>query len=198
VVFENSETGEETVKQGPGAGSGKITDGQRQGASLAYATIAGNERMNELARRGVYKPSSPIESLIKPDANGLIRITARTPQDRQYIQAATEFLAPILRKDTGAAVTYQEFMFYKDMLIPAFEDDPQLLWQKAQARDTQIRRIYGASRQAFDDEYGKPGKWQVLTDPRAKPKSATPATQAQPAKVKTRSGATVTVMPIGD
>lgn len=169
VVFRNPETGEETVKQGPGGGSGKITDGARQGASLAYAAFAGNERMNELARRGVYKPTSPIESLIKPDSNGFIRLTARNPQDRAFIQAATEYLAPILRKDTGAAVTYQEFMFYKDILIPAFEDNPELLWQKAQARDAQLRRIYGSSRRAYDEEYGAPGKWSILTDPQGKP-----------------------------
>jgi hypothetical protein len=167
-------------------GADKITDGARQGASLTFATIAGNERMNDLARRGVYKPTSPIESIIKPDANGFIRIVARNPTDRQFVQAATEFLAPILRKDTGAAVTYQEFMFYKDMLIPAFEDDKRLLWQKAQARDAQIRRIYGASRRAYDQEYGAPGKWSVLTDPSAKPgakAAAQAASSAPPAAV---------------
>lgn len=147
----------------------KITDTQRQGASLAYAAFAGNDRMNDLAKEGVYKPSSPVESLIAPDAKGLIRIVARNPQDRRFIQAATEFLAPVLRKDTGAAVTYQEFMFYKDMLIPAFEDDPKLLWQKAQGRDNTLRRLYGSSRAAFDAEYGAPGARPVLTDPRAKP-----------------------------
>lgn len=147
------------------------TEGQINGASLAYAAFGGNERLNELAKQGIFKPSSAVESLIQPDSNGLVKIVARNPQDRRFIQAALEFIAPVLRKDTGAAVTYNEFMFYKDMLIPAFEDDPALLWQKAQARDRTLRRIYGSSRRAYDQEYGAPGKWQVLTDPRAKPQS---------------------------
>lgn len=146
------------------------TEGQINSASLAFAAFGGNERMNDLARQGIFKPETVTAQLFRED-NGVMRIVARTEQDRLFIQAAKEFLAPILRKDTGAAVTDTELAYYMDTYIPRFEDSPQILWQKARARDTALRRIYGSARRAYDQEYGAPGRWQVLTDPRGKPQS---------------------------
>ena len=146
------------------------TEGQINGASLAYAAFGGNERMNQLAKQGLFKPETATAQLFRDD-NGVMRLVARTEKDRLFIQAAKEFLAPILRKDSGAAVTATELAYYMDTYIPRFEDSPAVLWQKAQARDTALRRVYGASRRAYDQEYGAPGKWQVLTDPRGKPQS---------------------------
>ncbi len=161
------------------------TEGQVNAASLAYAAFGGNDRMNDLAKRGIFKPVSPTESLFKFDREGVARVIARTDQDRQFVQAAKEFLAPILRRDTGAAVTDTELVYYMDTYIPRFEDSPQVLWQKAKARDTALRRIYGAGRKAFDQEYGAPGKWQVLTDPRAKPAPKKGDGAKAPVRVKT-------------
>lgn len=146
------------------------TEGQINTASLTYAAFQGNERLNDLARRGLYKPISPTESLFKME-KGVPRVVLRNDQDRAFVQAAKEFLAPILRKDTGAAVTDQELATYMDIYIPRFEDGPGVMWQKAQARDAALRRLYGAGRRAYDSEYGAPGRWQVLTDPRGKPKA---------------------------
>ncbi|MET3526181.1 lytic transglycosylase domain-containing protein [Phenylobacterium koreense] len=158
------------------------TEGQINNASLTYAAFGGNDRMNDLARRGIYKPQSPLEDLVKPGENGMVVFVGRSDQDRQFLQASLEFLAPILRKDTGAAVTYQELITYGNMYIPSFRDSPQVLWQKAKARDTALRRLYGAGRRAYDQEYGAPDKWQVLTDPRANPnraKSGPPASAVE-------------------
>lgn len=145
----------------------KITDGQRQSASLTYAALGGNDRLNELARKRIYKPSP---NLLISEANGVTRLVMSNENDRLFVQAAKEFLAPILRKDTGAAVTDNEFVFYQDTYIPRPEDSPAVLWNKARARDTALRRLYGSASNAFDTEYGKPPKWQVLTDPRGAPK----------------------------
>lgn len=148
------------------------TEGQVNAASLAYAAFGGNDRMNELAKERIYKPQTATESLFQnTDQPGVLRLVARTETDRRFFQAAKEFLAPILRKDTGAAVTDTELAYYMDTYIPRFEDSPKVLWQKAQARDRALRRIYGAGRKAYDQEYGAPGKWQVLTDPRARPQA---------------------------
>jgi len=144
------------------------TDGERNGAMLTYRVFGANERMNDLARNGVFKPSTPTETLFNTDKNGVLRIMARSDNDRMFIQAAKEWLAPILRKDTGAAVTDTEMAQYMDMFIPRFEDGPDVLWQKAQARDDAMRALYGASRRAYDAEYGPPAKPQVLAPSRAK------------------------------
>lgn len=48
--------------------------------------------------------------------------------------AGLEFLAAILRKDTGAAITAQEIDIYGQTYLPQPGDSPQLLAQKQQAR----------------------------------------------------------------
>lgn len=49
-------------------------------------------------------------------------------------QAAAEWLAAILRKDTGAAITSQEFDLYGPMYLPMPGDGPETLAQKKDAR----------------------------------------------------------------
>jgi hypothetical protein len=153
-----NEDGDISVVEG-NRGEGKITDGQRNNASLTFAALGGNERMNELARKGIFKPTP---QLLVSEKNGVTRLALSNDKDRLFVQAAKEFLAPILRKDTGAAVTDSEFIFYQDTYIPRPEDSDEVLWRKAQARNTALRRLYGAGRKAYDEEYGPPGRWQVL------------------------------------
>jgi hypothetical protein len=171
---------------GGNTGEGKITDGQRNSASFTYAILGGNERMNELANEGIFKPTP---QLLVSETNDGFRLTMSNEKDRLFVQAAKEFLAPVLRKDTGAAVTDTEFVFYQDIYIPRPEDSPTLLWRKAQARDTAIRRLYGSASRAYQEEYGTPPKWKVLA-PKAgqdasvnRRKRPTPKTQGDGWKV---------------
>lgn len=50
------------------------------------------------------------------------------------IQASKEWIAPILRKETGAAVTDTEFDFYGDIFIPQPGDGPEVIAAKRNAR----------------------------------------------------------------
>jgi len=61
---------------------------------------------------------------------------AQSKESRQASQVAKNFVAIVLRKDTGAAVTPQEFDFYKDIFIPQYGDDDGTLQLKATARST--------------------------------------------------------------
>jgi hypothetical protein len=60
---------------------------------------------------------------------------------RQAVQIAKDFVAVVLRKDTGAAVTEKEFDFYEDIFIPAWGDDPTTLQLKAGARQTFLNAL---------------------------------------------------------
>lgn len=193
VQFQISPQGQIT-RLSEGAADKPATEGQINSASLTFAALGGNDRLNTLAEQGMYKPRTPSDRLFTKD--GILRWATMTPEDRQFVQAAKEFVAPILRKDTGAAVTDQELMTYMDIMIPKFEDGPEVLWQKAQARDTSLRRLYGSGRKAFDQEYGAPEKWRVLTDPRGQPK---PKASAAPARGGGRGGAPAPARPaLGD
>jgi hypothetical protein len=164
----------------PGAVSGEkpnkpLTEYQGKSVEYLNAALSGNERMNTLAGQGIYKPKTPTDSLFTREKDGTVRLVLRSDADRQYMQAAKEWLAPILRKDTGAAVTDGELAYYMDIYIPKFEDSPKVMWQKAQARDAKMRALYGANRAAYDETFGAPGKWQVLTDSRGRQTQAAPA-----------------------
>ena len=70
-------------------------------------------------------------------------------------QAGREFLAAILRKDTGAAVTKQEFEIYGDMYLPRPGDTPEVLQQKKDARSLALDAIkvgMGAASRALPDQ----------------------------------------------
>ena len=60
---------------------------------------------------------------------------------RQAEQTGREFLAVILRKDTGAAVTPQEMEQYSSIYLPQPADDPETLAQKKASRRTALEGI---------------------------------------------------------
>lgn len=66
---------------------------------------------------------------------------AQTKQSRQASQIAKNFVAVVLRKDTGAAVTPKEFDFYQDIFIPQYGDDEGTLQLKSTARNTFLQAL---------------------------------------------------------
>lgn len=153
---------EEAARQAAVAERGKFTADERNAAMFAYRALGANDQMNELARARIYKPESPLESLFVVDANGIMKVNARTDNDRRFIAAARNWLAPILRRDTGAAVTDTELRNYMQEYIPQFEDSPTGIWEKAQRRDRAMRALYGVSPRAYQAQYGDAPRWQVL------------------------------------
>jgi hypothetical protein len=106
---------------------------------------------------GFYKRSSDALELFNPVADSLVDSfgaaaeldptgLSRYFQSDEYQQAQVlgkDFLAPILRKDTGAAVTPSEWVFYKAIYIPEVGDNPTKLAEKkaARARAVEAMRI---------------------------------------------------------
>jgi hypothetical protein len=66
---------------------------------------------------------------------------AVSPQFQTAKRAASEFLAVVLRKDTGAAVTPAEFELYGPMYLPVPGDSDQVLEAKRNARKKVIDSI---------------------------------------------------------
>lgn len=73
---------------------------------------------------------------------GNFGVLGRKFQDAEYQQAkraADEFLAMVLRKDTGAAVTAQEFELYGPIYLPMPGDKPEVIAAKRNAREQFLR-----------------------------------------------------------
>lgn len=77
---------------------------------------------------GMSKPESPAGALV---ANAIT-----TPEGRQMYQAANSFLTAIVRPDSGAALTPDEWLIYGRIFLPMPGDDQATLLQKAQSRKT--------------------------------------------------------------
>lgn len=77
-----------------------------------------------------------------------------SPDYQQYQQAGREFIAAMLRRDSGAAVTQQEFDYYASMYLPQPGDSPEVVAQKKAARDA----AYGAMVRGAGPAYVMPGQ----------------------------------------
>lgn len=177
----DAETGKfENIKQ--------PTEAESKAAGYANRVLGATTRLNELYEAGVRKPDTLTSQLVKPDPHGVIQILAKTDKDRQFIQAARDWLAPILRKDTGAAVTDSELATYMDIYIPRFEDSNAVLRQKAKARVDAVRSLIGETNGAYEARHGSP-KFRMLMPGE---------TAGKATSVKAPSGKVVKIEVIGD
>lgn len=133
MSFTSNPDGTMTVTQG-GTG-GKLTEAD--GKSALYATRAagalplintyGNS-LTDLPQSFV--GSTPVVGNYFRDANY-----------QRAEQAGREFLQAILRKDTGAAITKEETAEYGNVYLPRPGDTPEVLTQKAAARDRALQAL---------------------------------------------------------
>lgn len=128
-----------------GAKAEKFTQDQRTTAGFAYRLENATRTLSTLAQQGVEKPSPAILAF----GEGRIRENALSQNDRRWLQAAREWLAPVLRRDTGAAVTPGELVTYMNTYLASPTDDPGTLAQKAQARLTAEQAMRGMAGGAY-------------------------------------------------
>ena len=73
---------------------------------------------------------------------------------KNYRVAMREWLAAILRKDTGAAVTDQELATYGKTYFPVPGDGPQQIAAKRAARERAFNGVRAASQGAYEEWFG--------------------------------------------
>lgn len=102
-------------------------------------------------------------------------------QDSDYQQAraaAAQFLSVILRKDTGAAITAQEFDIYGPMFLPMPGDGPEVMQQKRESRARALRaiRLGLGTATPLADKIDTDFAARETQTPPAMPQTAAPAT----------------------
>ena len=111
-------------------GDAKLTEGQSKDINYYRRGFSANQELSDPkleAALGQFTDSFA----------GNFGALGRVFQDEDYQKgkrAANEFLAMVLRKDTGAAVTNQEFELYAPMYIPMPGDKPGVIEAKRNAR----------------------------------------------------------------
>lgn len=115
-------------------GSPKLTE--QQSKDLVYLT-RGESAINTLDALDK-KLASPKDRALAALPGGNFAVSS---EFQQADQAGREFLAAVLRKDTGAAITNQEFDIYGKMYLPQPGDSQAVLEQKAQQRRVALDAI---------------------------------------------------------
>lgn len=108
--------------------SGKLTEGQSKDIGFFTRGLYANDDLTKLDEK--------LTSLSEHVASGfgVPGNYYKSDEYRQAERAGRDFLAVILRKDTGAAVTPQEFETYSRIFIPGPSDDAKTLADKRAAR----------------------------------------------------------------
>ena len=75
---------------------------------------------------------------------------AKTQDRRQFEQAEKNFITAVLRRESGAAISAEEFADARSIYIPIATDNEETLAQKAQARATVLQGMKNASVGAYD------------------------------------------------
>lgn len=132
-----------------GAKAEKYTEGQRNAAYFSYRLNGARDTLAQLSQRGVTRPSPAILAF----GEGRIRENALPENDRLWLQASRNWLAPILRKDTGAAITAPEVVFYMGEYLPSPTDSPAVIRQKADARRRAEDALRGLAGGAYEELY---------------------------------------------
>jgi len=133
------------------AGSGlKLTEGQSKDIVYLRRGAAANKLLDTLApnmtatggQQGKLRGTADVALRGLPFIGNSPVVNGIVSSERQQAeQAGQEFLSAILRKDTGAAITGQEFDIYGRMYLPQPGDSDATLKQKAKARETALEAI---------------------------------------------------------
>jgi hypothetical protein len=156
----------------------KLTEGQSKDVGFYQRGVEANNALTPEAEKALTNASDTALQNV-PSVLGINPGRAiQSPEFKTAHNSSRNFLAVILRKDTGAAVTPQEFAEYTPLFIPQPSDTPELLAQKRQARATAL--------QAIKDGLGNVGAVleRVMAERKAAAPQAGPAA-GQPVRVST-------------
>ena len=125
----------------------KPTEQQISTAGFANRMLNSNQIMAGIAGAG-FNPASFVEA-----ARGKTNVTA-TPEFRQFEQAKSDFITAILRKESGAVISDQEFAREDKKFFPQPGDDEKTTIQKRKARERATNNLIKQSKGQFEELFG--------------------------------------------
>lgn len=134
--------------------TGKPTESETNAAGFAQRMIAANEITSKLAKGTQPKFAEAALSVIPLIGKAIPEIIPEgvgglSPERRQYLQAANNFIRANLRKESGAAIGAdewkQEFINY----FPQYNDDEQTIKNKEMFRNILTQNMKGSAGKSF-------------------------------------------------
>lgn len=157
--------------------------------SALYSTRAkqSDQQLRQMLEGG-FDPTS-----MKTAAGGLLPEALKSGDVKQYENSKRNFVAAILRKESGAAISPSEFSEADKLYFPQAGDTPEVLEQKAQARQDAISGLELSAGPAL--EHMKRSKPQGFL-PKSKPTQA-PVNQELPPVIE-KGGKKYKLLPDGN
>lgn len=133
---------------------GKLTEGQTKDAQWAERMIRAEADLNAVApvdASGKFLKYDPAAaSNVAWPNEGVLGQLGNSDQWKSYYRAGREALAVILRKDSGGAITPEEWSGYAPIYLPQPGDPPAVILEKRRARVAIARGLRSGSGEAFD------------------------------------------------
>lgn len=115
-----------------GAGGGKPIS-ESESKKMAFAKRLPPELLDRLDEVDSALANYP-DSILENDPTGYARGTLQNPEYQIAKQLAGEFVTPLIRQDTGAAIQAWETQLYNKMYFPAPGDTEETILRKRRAR----------------------------------------------------------------
>lgn len=125
-----------TKKAESGAAAVKMTEAQSKALGFGRRAMLADQMINQVTN----DPNADVSSITTQIKTSLPKWMGgvRDPKEQTLAVAKTSFIASVLRKESGAAVTPEEFEQYSRIYFPAPGDDKQTLENKRVLRQNFI------------------------------------------------------------
>lgn len=137
-------------------GSQKLTE--QQSKDLGFATRINDDLLDQLDNLDE-NLASFVDQTLQKDPTGLLRGNVQNPDYQLANTLAQEFLTPLIRKDTGAAIQAWETELYTQMFLPQPGDTEAVIERKRVARRNAVDGLRAglppALRVQVDPEYAE-------------------------------------------
>jgi hypothetical protein len=130
----------------------KLTEGQSKDLNYFNRGIYAHDELTEL-EDALQQPLGVVGNNI-PFVGDMVGPAVSSSEYKRADRAAREFIAIVLRKDTGAQVNDSEMRMYQPMYLPSYWDGPEEKQAKREARQRFLDGLYigsGEARPLFDE-----------------------------------------------
>lgn len=128
--------------QNPYAMRGKATEDERKSAGYANRTVESHVQINELEQFGLGAVDKAYAAL--PGGNYLI-----SEGKQKLLQAQRNFTNAVLRRESGAVISAEEFASAAQQYFPQPGDTPAVIAQKRANRETTIEGLMGSAGRGY-------------------------------------------------
>lgn len=157
----------EAIPGGPAENRGTPSEAELTAAGYGGRMMAAEQIVGKVGEAGQPTKGTTAMSMLPLSAEKQ-RFAERqwmSPEQQQYRQAQEDWVRAKLRKESGAVIADDEMKREIETYFPQLGDSPEVIKQKAQARQVAIRAMGAAAGKAKGQVSGVAGGWSIKAIP---------------------------------